>query len=209
MNFIHDREQLLDRVFKNSFKLCNSSAMISTAVQDLFSSLIDGYQKTLTAFSKFCNRQWQQLQYKIERLTKVNQDLHSDLHKKYNHDKFLKKKLENFMEDIKRIENKIDQLNDTSILEEKRQKIKDSYSNVTALLDKIVRDLAKQRLPIRSQYDFEDSLVSSEDDGETNNSNVKKLDVIPFQTFKEQIDQNYSEIQTKTKQAIIRSLAER
>ena len=46
-----------------------------TIMQDIVHSLIDGYKETLVAFGKFSVRQRQQMEYKIDRLKKVQQDM--------------------------------------------------------------------------------------------------------------------------------------
>ena len=77
---------------------------IPNAVQDIIYSLIDGYKSTLLAFGKFQVRQRQQLEYKIERLSKLNQDLREESSRQKAYDKFLKKKMENLQEEMLRIE---------------------------------------------------------------------------------------------------------
>ena len=64
-------------------------------MKDIVSSLMDGYKSTLLAFGKFTVRQRQQLDYKKERLKKLNEDLTGQLARQITYDKFLKKKLEN------------------------------------------------------------------------------------------------------------------
>ena len=104
-------------------------------------ALVDGYQSSLAAFKKFCHRQKQQTDYKIERLTRVNEDLKQEINKSRVYDRFLKAKLNNLKEEMSKIEEKILKFNDTTLLGISRDMIQDSFSEVTSSLEQIANDL--------------------------------------------------------------------
>ena len=78
LNLVKNRDQLLEQVFYKIFKPGQGSYNIPAPIQDIMYSLVDGYKSTLLAFGKFEVRQRQQLEYKIERLTKLNADLREE-----------------------------------------------------------------------------------------------------------------------------------
>ena len=111
-------------------------------MKDLVFSLIEGYKSTLVAFGKFTVRQRQQLEYKNERLTKKNEDLNVKLARQIVYDKFLKEKMENLSLEMTRIEGLIKNFNKDSLLDEGRDQVRDTFSEVTTMLDAIIDDLS-------------------------------------------------------------------
>ncbi len=67
MALVQKRDLQLDQYFFKSFKSGPGVNQMQPAVQDIVTSLIDGYKATLLAFGRFSVRQKQQMTYKIER----------------------------------------------------------------------------------------------------------------------------------------------
>lgn len=73
---------------------------------------------------------------------KLNEDLSSKLVRQIAYDKFLREKLENLSSEMTRIEGLIKNFYKDSLLEEGRDQIRDTFSEVTIMLDAIVDDLS-------------------------------------------------------------------
>ena len=81
-------------------------------------------------------------------MTKVSQDLRDEIRHKAIYDEFLKKKMENLQEEMERIEKMIERFSDTTLLGINREGIKDSFSEVSASLEAIAKDLGQDRVEI-------------------------------------------------------------
>ena len=108
---VRNRDQLLEQTFYKSFKPQNfglaSQLSLPEVLEDILYALFDGYKSTLLAFGKFQVRQRQQLDYKNERLRKINDDLRDELRGKRAYDAFLQNKVANIAAEMARIEQTI------------------------------------------------------------------------------------------------------
>jgi len=136
----------------------------------------------------------------------VSEDLRGEIERGKSYDAFLKKKVEGLQEDMQRIEQMINNFNGTTLLGVTRDAIKDSFSDVTAHLQAVAKDLSQDRVPIMTPS-LEEGLAVGEASGTAPSTQCKArvstFDVIPFSEIKSQIDSNYCEIQTKTAKSII------
>ena len=83
------------------------------------------------------------------------------------YDKFLKKKLDNLKDEMDRIEMKIDRFNDTTLLFEEKQVLRDTFSEVTTHLEGILSDLSQDRVAIISSQEDEDYQKNGKEAGES------------------------------------------
>lgn len=153
LSMVQQRDKTLEQVFYHCFKHgpVVSSLNLPPIVQDILFGLIDGYKDTLLAFGKYSVRLRQKLDYKNERLTKMNEDLKKDMIRQVAYDKFLKDKMENLETEMQRINVMIKGFYDNSLLGIRREDIKDTFSEVTASLEAISADLGQERVAIVTQ----------------------------------------------------------
>ena len=148
-------------------------------VKDIIFGLIDGYKGAILAFGKFEVRQKKALDYKIERLTKVNQDLRSEMIRKKNYDAFLADKVKDLKAAMNTIEASIKDYFKSSLIGTSREIVNDSFSEVTTSLEAISNDLAQTKLILESEEEEGASPSPNKPKGRVN-----QIEVMPFSTIK-------------------------
>ena len=100
-----------------------------------------------------------------------------------------------------RIEGLIKNFYKDSLLDEGRDQVRDTFSEVTTMLDAIVDDLGQDRVALTTSK----GEVSASGQA-TGKHRVSKVEVMPFQDIKDQIDSNYNEIQSRTARIVVDKL---
>lgn len=95
----------------------------------------------------------------------------------------------------------IQTFDETTLIGQTKDSIKNSFSQVTSDLEIVAADLGQKRVSV-----FSPGLEDNGSPSKAGKPRVNRIEVTPFYEFKNQIDNNYSEIQAKTTQAVIRRL---
>ena len=125
------------------------------------------------------------MEYKNERLTKINEDLRKEAVRVQIYDKFLKKKMEDLHSEMEKIGVAIKGFEENSLKDANKNIFHDTFSDVTESLMTIQNDLCQERVDI-----FKDASVpQSEKKGESGAARIARLakhrvqqvEVLPFE----------------------------